>query len=149
MLPKNKPWGTWALVGVLVLVIGPMVLGALPAIFEETGASNTVSSAGHSAGAALPGIVGAVGTALLVLGGLWLLLKIVPRLLRGGGGGGGSKGGARALRNAQRDEFQAVADARAQGQREVHQARITAERKRDAAIRAAQARVAAEQDGWD
>jgi vacuolar-type H+-ATPase subunit H len=52
------------------------------------------------------------------------------------------------LRNAQREEYQAIAAARNEAQQQVTQARNDASRRRDQAVHAAQAQVSAEQDRW-
>lgn len=157
MSPKNKPWGTWLLIGLLALVIVPMVFGALPDIWEESGAGSTVSSAGSGAGHAvssaghaassgvssLLGVAMGIGTIVVLFIGLrWLL-----RSGSGGFGGGGGKGGQRDLQWAQRDEYAAIAQARSEGQRAVQQAQMEATRRRNAAVQAAQQMING-QDGW-
>jgi len=160
---QNKDWtkiGIWLIFGV---PIGLLVLGALPDIFEGTGAADTARSAGHtagsagrsagshaasagsSAGAMFENIV-AFGIIAVIAGiGLWILFKIIGAANRRGGSG---RNGQTALRNAQRDEHQAISNARVQGQQAIHQAQQEAQRRRDEAIRAAQQRVSAEQDRW-
>lgn len=164
MLPRkwqNADWmkiRLWLIFGV---PIGLLVLGALPDIFEGTGAADTARSAGHAAGsagrsagshAASAGSsagdafenVMAYGIIAVIAGlGLWVLIKVIGAANRRGGSSGKT-----ALRHAEREENQALSNARIRGQRAVHQAQVEAQQRRDEAIRLAQQWSAAEQDRW-
>jgi hypothetical protein len=80
-----------------------------------------------------------------VIVGLVVLYKVIAGANRRGGSG---RNGATALRLAQRDEQQAISNARMQGQQSVHQAQVEAQQRRDEAIRLAHQWAANEQDRW-
>lgn len=140
-------------------IVGMLVLGAFPDIWEGTGAADTVrgatrgaGSAGRSAGGHAASAGSSIGEAmgtlvpkiLLVIGviiGLIILFKIIGNRRSG-------SSGRTALRRAERDEYQAITSARSDGQRAVHQAQVEAQQRRDEAIRLAQQWSAAEQDRW-
>lgn len=167
MLPRrwqNKDWLKIAIAIAFGIPVLMLVIGALPDIAEGTGAADTVRGAGRSAGSAGRAAGGyahdagsnagsifenvvAFGLIAAIAGiGLWILVKVMR--LFGGGRRGSASGGNNALRNAQREEYQAIANARNEIQHQVAQARAEAAQRRDQAVRSAHAQVAAEQDRW-
>lgn len=166
MIPQKRQQKDWTKIGLWLVFgvpIGLLVIGALPDIFEGTGAADTARSAGHaagsagrsagshaasagsSAGAMFENIV-AFGIIAVIAGiGLWILFKIIGATNRRGGSG---RNGATALRHAQRDEHQAISNARMQGQQAIHQAQVEAQQRRDEAIRLAQRWSSEQQDRW-
>lgn len=167
MLPRrwqNADWtkiAIWSGIGIPVALV---IIGSLPELFEETGAADTTRGAGRAASSAARGAGGyasnagssagamfenvmAYGIIVVIAGiGLWILVKVFK--LFGGGKRGSARSGATALRQAQREEYQAVANARAEVQHQVAQARAEATRRRDQAVHSAQVQVDAEQDRW-
>jgi hypothetical protein len=163
MRPRNTDWTKFA-IWVMGIIVGLVILGSLPELFEETGAADTVRGAGRSAGSAgraaggyahdAGSNAGAVFENVVAFGiiaaiagiALWVLIKVMR--LFGGGRRGSARGGNNALRNAQREEYQSIAQARAEVQQQVAQARAEATRRRDQAVHSAQVQVDAEQDRW-
>lgn len=149
MLPRNTDWTKITIRGI-VIVVGLVVLDGLHDIWKESGAADTVRgagrSAGSSAGAVFENVMAYAIIAVIAGIGIWILVKIMR--LFGGGKRGNARGGNSALRNAQREEYQSITAARSEAQQQVAQARNDATRRRDQAVRAAQAQVNSEQDRW-